>query len=86
MNPVGVALIGAGPWGLTLGRAISRLPEIQQTVLGMYYYDDLRLREISKIMGMHESLVTRIRWQAILKLRTCMAKLWPTVGGRYCSN
>jgi predicted dehydrogenase len=28
MNPVGVALIGAGPWGLTLGRAMARLPEL----------------------------------------------------------
>lgn len=26
---VGVALIGAGPWGLTLGRAAARLPEVE---------------------------------------------------------
>jgi predicted dehydrogenase len=28
MNPVGVALVGAGPWGLTLGRAMARLPDL----------------------------------------------------------
>jgi len=28
MYPVGVALIGAGPWGLTLGRAMARLPDV----------------------------------------------------------
>jgi predicted dehydrogenase len=28
MNPVGVALVGAGPWGLTLGRAMVRLPGV----------------------------------------------------------
>jgi predicted dehydrogenase len=28
MTAVGVALVGAGPWGLTLGRAVARLPEI----------------------------------------------------------
>jgi predicted dehydrogenase len=28
MNPVGVALVGAGPWGLTLGRAMLRLPDV----------------------------------------------------------
>jgi predicted dehydrogenase len=28
MNPVGVALVGAGPWGLTLGRVMARLPEV----------------------------------------------------------
>ena len=29
MNPVGVALVGAGPWGRTLGRAMARLPDIE---------------------------------------------------------
>jgi predicted dehydrogenase len=29
MNPVGVALVGAGPWGLTLGRVMARLPEVE---------------------------------------------------------
>jgi predicted dehydrogenase len=29
MDPVGVALVGAGPWGLTLGRAMARLPEVE---------------------------------------------------------
>jgi predicted dehydrogenase len=28
MNPVGVALVGAGPWGMTLGRAMVRLPGV----------------------------------------------------------
>jgi predicted dehydrogenase len=28
MNPVGVALIGAGPWGLTLARALARVPSL----------------------------------------------------------
>jgi predicted dehydrogenase len=28
MTAVGVALVGAGPWGLTLGRAVARLPEV----------------------------------------------------------
>lgn len=29
MTAVGVALVGAGPWGLTLGRAAVRLPEVE---------------------------------------------------------
>lgn len=28
MSAVGLALVGAGPWGLTLGRAAARLPEV----------------------------------------------------------
>jgi RNA polymerase sigma factor for flagellar operon FliA len=61
-----------------LTAAISGLPEMHQTVLGMYYRDDLRPRQISRIMGVCESRVSTIRHQAILKLRACMAKLWPT--------
>jgi predicted dehydrogenase len=29
MNPVGVALVGAGPWGLTLANAFERVPGSQ---------------------------------------------------------
>ncbi len=29
MTAIGVALIGAGPWGRTLGRAVARLPDVQ---------------------------------------------------------
>src|SRR5262249_48339469 len=29
MHPVGLALIGAGPWGTTLGRALARTPEAE---------------------------------------------------------
>jgi RNA polymerase sigma factor for flagellar operon FliA len=65
-----------------LAAAISELPEIHQTVLSMYYRDELRLREISKITGLHESRISQIRSRAILQLRACMAKLWPTGGRR----
>ena len=61
-----------------LAAAISGLPEIHHTVINLYYHDELRPREISKITGLHESRISRIRSQAILQLRACMAKLWPT--------
>ena len=63
-----------------LAAAISELPEIHQTVLSLHYRDELRLREISKIIGLHESRISRIRSQAIRQLRACMARLWPTGG------
>jgi RNA polymerase sigma factor FliA len=43
----------------------------------MSYRDELTLREISKIVGVHESRISQIRSQAILQLRACMARLWP---------
>jgi len=65
-----------------LAAAIAGLPEIHQKVLSLYYRDELKPREISKITGLHESRISRIRSRAILQLRACMATLWPSKGRR----
>jgi RNA polymerase sigma factor for flagellar operon FliA len=64
----------------TLAAAISGIPAIEKTVLSLYYQGELTLREIAKIVGLHESRISQIRTQAILRLRVSMAKLWPAVG------
>ena len=69
-----------------LAAAISRLPKIHQTVLSMYYRDELRLREIAKIIGLHASRVAQIRQQAIRRLRAWLAELWPAGRRPYCTN
>jgi len=66
----------------TLAAAISRIPAIEQTVLGLYYHDELTLREIAKIVGLHESRISQIKTQAVLRLRVRMAELWPAAGHR----
>ena len=63
-----------------LGRAISGIPDIEQTVLSLYYHYELTLREIAKIVGLHESRISQLKLQAILRLRVSMAKLWPATG------
>jgi RNA polymerase sigma factor FliA len=65
-----------------LAAAISGLPEIHQTVLSLYYRDELKPKEISKIIGLHESRISQIRSRAILQLRACMTKLWPASASR----
>jgi RNA polymerase sigma factor FliA len=60
-----------------LAAAISEIPAIEKIVLSLYYRDELTLREISKIVGRHESRISQIKLQAILRLRVCMAQLWP---------
>jgi RNA polymerase sigma factor FliA len=60
-----------------LAAAISALPRKHQTVLSMYYRDELTARKISKIVGVHESRISQIRRQAISQLRACITKLWP---------
>jgi RNA polymerase sigma factor FliA len=70
----------------TLAAAISALPEIHQTVLSLYYRDELKPKEISKIIGLHESRISRIRSRAILQLRACMTKLWPARARRHAAG
>jgi RNA polymerase sigma factor for flagellar operon FliA len=63
-----------------LAGAISELPAIEQTVLSLYYHDELTLREIAKIVGRHESRISQLKVQAVLRLRVSMAKVWPATG------
>jgi RNA polymerase sigma factor FliA len=60
-----------------LAESISKMPEIEKTVLGLYYYEELTLREISKIVSLHESRISQLKTQAILRLRSHMEKRWP---------
>lgn len=62
--------------------AISKIPRMEQTVLGLYFHDQLTLREIAKIAGLHESRISQLKAQAVLRLRNCMAELWPATGQR----
>jgi RNA polymerase sigma factor for flagellar operon FliA len=71
------ALFERGELQRALAAAISNLPKVEQKVLSLYYTDELTLREISKIIGLHESRISQLKQQAILRLRTSMAKLWP---------
>ncbi len=60
-----------------LAEAISNMPDAEKTVLSFYYHEELTLREISKIMRLHESRISQLKSQAILRLRVYMEKRWP---------
>jgi RNA polymerase sigma factor for flagellar operon FliA len=64
-----------------LAQAISRMPATERTVLALYYMEELTLREISKVVKLHESRVSQIKTQAIVRLRACLKKKWPTTRG-----
>jgi RNA polymerase sigma factor for flagellar operon FliA len=49
--------------------AIGDLPEKQRLVLSLYYYEDLNLKEIGKVLDVTESRVSQLHTQAILRLR-----------------
>lgn len=64
-----------------LAEAIERMPYIERTVLSLYYHEELTLREISKVVDLHESRVSQLKTQAILRLRAYLQKRWPTGHG-----
>ena len=45
------------------------LPEMQRKVLALYYFEDLRLREIAEVFGVTESRICQIHAQAIIALK-----------------
>ncbi len=65
-----------------LAEAIEKTPYIERTVLSLYYYEDLTLREIAGVVGLHESRISQLKSQAILRLRTVLSSRWPTPRGR----
>ncbi|RME14590.1 MAG: FliA/WhiG family RNA polymerase sigma factor [Bdellovibrio sp.] len=51
-------------------QAIESLPERQRLVLSLYYYEDLNLKEIGKVLRVTESRVSQLHAQAIARLRS----------------
>jgi len=57
-----------------LAAAIGRLPETQQQVLHLYYYEELTLKEIGAVIEVSESRICQIHKEATKKLRAMMAE------------
>ncbi len=64
-----------------LAEAIGKMPDIEKTVLSLYYHEELTLREIAKIVSLHESRISQLKSQAIMRLRSYMEKRWPMERG-----
>ena len=62
-----------------IATSIDSIPKVEKTVLSLYFYEELTLREIGEVMGIHFSRVSQIKSQAILRLRNAIAKRWPGV-------
>ncbi len=56
---------------------LRRLPGPQRKVLALYYFEDLRLREIAEAFGVTESRICQIHAQAILTLRNALRRRDP---------
>lgn len=52
-----------------LADAIRQLPEREQQVLSLYYYEELTMKQIGEVLGVGEARVCQIHAKAVLKLR-----------------
>jgi len=58
----------------TLASAIERLPQKERTVISLYYYEELTLKEIAMIMKLSEARISQIHTKAIMRMRGYLAK------------
>lgn len=50
-------------------KTVEELPEKQKLVLSLYYYEDLNLKEIGRILDVTESRVSQLHTQAVSKMK-----------------
>lgn len=55
--------------------AIDTLPKKERLVVSLYYYDELTMKEIGKVLGVNESRVSQLHTKAMLRLRNKLRKI-----------
>ena len=55
-----------------LTEGISGLPEREQLVIALYYYENLTLREIGEVLGVTESRVSQLHTKAVMRLKSAL--------------
>lgn len=53
-----------------LAEALASLPEREQLVVALYYYESLTLREIGEVLGVTESRVSQLHTKAVMRLKS----------------
>ncbi|MBN1828898.1 MAG: FliA/WhiG family RNA polymerase sigma factor [Deltaproteobacteria bacterium] len=64
-----LSIITTGEEREILRRSIESLPEKEKVILSLYYYEEMTLKEIGRIMSLTESRICQIHSQAIVRLR-----------------
>ncbi|MCL4490686.1 MAG: FliA/WhiG family RNA polymerase sigma factor [Nitrospirae bacterium] len=55
--------------GVTLGKAIDELPDKERMVVTLYYYEELTMKEIGKVLDISESRVCQLHGKALIRLK-----------------
>ena len=60
-----------------LTERLQQLPDMQRKVLALYYFEDMRLREIAEAFGLTESRICQIHAQGITAIKSYLQKFDP---------
>lgn len=55
---------------MAMADAIKTLPERERLLMGLYYNEELNLKEIGEVLGVSESRVSQIHSQTVIRLRS----------------
>jgi RNA polymerase sigma factor FliA len=72
--PSPLAALQSKERGTLLGRVIDGLPDKERLVVALYYYEELTMQEIGKVLGLTESRVSQIHSSAILRITNTLRR------------
>jgi len=65
-----------------LAQAVESLPQQERTVISLYYFEGLTLKDIKSVLNVSESRVSQIHAQAVIRLRSKLKALHMDLGYR----
>lgn len=68
-GPDPLTMLTDGRFRQALADAIGQLPEREKNIMGMYYEQELNLKEIAAVLGVTESRICQLHAQSISRLR-----------------
>jgi RNA polymerase sigma factor for flagellar operon FliA len=57
-----------------LTEAIETLPKMERLIVSLYYYDELTLKEIEAVLGIHRVHISQLYTRAVLRLRSKLSR------------
>lgn len=58
-----------------VGKILDKLPQREQMVIQLYYFEELSLSEISQILNITESRISQINKEVVKKIRACLGDI-----------
>jgi RNA polymerase sigma factor for flagellar operon FliA len=75
-------LLESGEVRGALSEAVAALPQQERTVISLYYFDGLTLKDIKTVLDVSESRVSQIHAQAVIRLRSKLKAMHIDMGYR----